>query len=69
MILKFLAALAAEAELGVLFLNAQKTKIVRLILFELGHPQPPTPIHCVNTNTVGILNNTIKRQRLRSMKM
>jgi len=38
MILKFVAASAAEAELGALFLNAHTTKIVRLILFELGHP-------------------------------
>ena len=69
MILKFVAASAAKAELGVLFLNAQITKIVRLILFELGHPQPPTPIHCDNTTAVGIVNNTIKRQRSRSMEM
>ena len=61
MILKFVAASAAEAKLGALFLNAKKTKIVRLILFELGHLQPPTPIHCENTTAVGIINNTIKR--------
>ena len=39
-ILKLVAALAAEAELGALFLNAQEAKIMRLILIELGHPQP-----------------------------
>ena len=62
-ILKFVAASAAEAELGALFLNAREAKIMRLILLELGHPQPPTPIHIDNTTVVGILNNTIKRQR------
>jgi hypothetical protein len=61
-ILKFVAASAAEAELGALFLNAQEVKVFRLILAELGHPQPPTPIHINNTTTVGIVNNTIKRQ-------
>jgi hypothetical protein len=61
-ILKLVAASAAEAELGALFLNAQEAKVLRLILEELGHPQPPIPIHIDNTTTVGIVNNTIKRQ-------
>jgi hypothetical protein len=68
-ILKLVAASAAEAELGALFLNAQEAKVVRLILHELGHPQPPTPIHIDNTTTVGIVNSTIKRQRSRAMEM
>ena len=68
-ILKLVAASAAEAELGALFLNAQEAKVMRLILEELGHPQPPTPIHIDNTTTVGIVNNTIKRQKSRSMDM
>jgi hypothetical protein len=42
------------------FLNAQEAKVLQLILAELGHPQPPTPIHIDNTTTVGIVNNTIK---------
>ena len=58
-ILKLVAASAAEAELGALFLNAQEAKVFRLFLVELGHPQPPTPIHTDNTTTVGIVNNTI----------
>jgi hypothetical protein len=68
-ILKLVAASAAEAELGALFLNAQEAKVFRLILTELGHPQPPTPIHIDNTTTVGIVNNTIKRQQSRLMEM
>ena len=59
-ILKLVAASVAEAELGALFLNAQEAKVIRLVLAELGHPQPPTPIHIDNTTTVGIVNNTIK---------
>ena len=35
----------------------------------MGHPQPPTPIHVDNTTTVGIVNNTIKRQHSRAMEM
>ena len=68
-ILKIVAASAAEAELGALFLNAREAKVLRLALTELGHPQPPIPIHIDNTTTVGIVNNTIKRQRSRAMEM
>jgi hypothetical protein len=68
-ILKLVAASAAEAELGALFLNAREAKILRLTLHELGHSQPPTPIHIDNTTAVGIVNSTIKRQRSRAMEM
>jgi hypothetical protein len=68
-ILKLVAASAAEAELGAFFLNAQEAKVIRLVLEELGHPQPPTPIHIDNTTTVGIVNNTIKWQRSWAMEM
>jgi hypothetical protein len=68
-VLKHIAASAAEAELGYLFLNTQEVKIIRLILDEMGHPQPPTPVHCDNSTAVGISNNTVKRQRSRAMEM
>ena len=64
-LLKLVAASAAEAELGALFLNAQEAKVFRLVLAKLGYPQPPTPIHIDNTTTVGSVNNTIKCQRSR----
>ena len=59
-ILKCVAASAAEVELGALFLNAMEARIIRLTLKEMGHPQPPTPIHVDNTTAVGIVNGTIK---------
>ncbi len=68
-ILKLIAASAAKAELGSLFLNTQEAKVLHLTLTELGHPQPPTPIHIDNTTTVGIVNNTIKWQCFRAMEM
>ena len=68
-ILKFVVASAAEAELGALFLNCKEGKIIRLILEELGHKQPPTPVHCDNKTATGIANDTVKKQRSRSMEM
>jgi hypothetical protein len=35
----------------------------------MGRPQPKNPVPCDNTTTVGIANNTIKRQHLQSMEM
>ena len=66
-ILKHVASSAAKVELGALFLNTKESRIVRLTLAKLGHPQPQTPIHIDNTTTVGIVNNTIKRQQSRAM--
>jgi hypothetical protein len=68
-ILRFVVASAAEAELGTLHLNCKEGMIFCLTLEELGHPQPKTPIHCNNATAVGIANNTINRQQLRSMEM
>ena len=58
-ILKLVATSAAEAELGARFLNVQEAKVICLILTELGHPQPATPVHVDNTTAVRIVNNTI----------
>ena len=40
-----------------------------LKLLEMGHPQPVIPIHYDNTTAVGIVNNTMERQRSRAMEM
>ena len=50
---KRVAASAAEAELGALFLNSQEAKMMRLMLQEMGHPQPPTPVHCDDATATG----------------
>ena len=68
-ILKCVVASAAEAELAALFLNCKEGKIIRLILRELGHAQPSTPVHCDNKTAAGIANDTVKKQRSRSMEM
>jgi hypothetical protein len=68
-ILKLVAASAAEAESGALFINVQEAKVLWLTLNELGHPQPPTPIHIDNTTTIGTVDNTIKCQRSHTTEM
>ena len=68
-ILRFVAASAAEAELGALYHNCQTGIVFRLTLTDMGHVQPQTPVHCDNATAVGIANNTIKRRRSRLMEM
>ena len=68
-IMKFVASSAAEAEIGALFMKTKEGCIIRLTLKELGHPQPPTPMHCDNTTAAGIVNGSVKRQRSRAMEM
>ena len=60
---------ASEAELAALYIAAKECVYIRMVLEEMGHPQPPTPVHIDNSTTVGIVNNTIKRQKSRSMEM
>ena len=57
----------AEAEMGGSFYNGKKGKLFRLTLDEMGFKQGPTKIFIDNNTAIGICNNAIKRQRLRSM--
>ena len=68
-ILKFVVASAEEVELGALFLNCKEGRIMRITLQEMGHLQPATPINCDNMTARVIANDTIKKQRPRSMVM
>ena len=43
-------ASAAEAQIGVTFINRKESIPIQSTLEELGHPQPPTPI-CVDNST------------------
>jgi hypothetical protein len=40
-VLKHVMSSAAEAEIGPVFINAKEGAVLRTILEELGHPQPP----------------------------
>jgi hypothetical protein len=62
-------ALAAESEVGACFQNAQSGAPLRVILTELGHIQPETPLRTDNSTSLGILNETIKQKRSKAMNM
>ena len=60
---------AAEAELGALFICAREAIYMRLILKEMGHPQPATPIQTDNSTAEGVINSKIQPKRTKAMDM
>jgi hypothetical protein len=62
-------SLAAEAEVGAVFINAKEGAVLRTTLEELGHPHPPTPLKTDNTTATGYSNGTIKQKRTKAMDM
>ena len=56
---------AVEAKVGGLYMNIIEVLPMRIILEELDHPQPPTPIQTDNSTTDGIMNKTIKQNKVK----
>jgi hypothetical protein len=68
-VLKHVMSLAAEAEIGAVFINAKEGAVLHTTLQELGHPQPPTPLETDNTTATGYSSGTIKQKRTKEMDM
>jgi hypothetical protein len=62
-------ASAAESEAGACFQNTQAAAPLRTTLLELGHKQPANPLRTDNSTSYGILNETLKQKRSKSMDM
>eukprot|EP00804_Cyclotella_cryptica_P005680 CCRYP_000048-RB/>CCRYP_000048-RB protein AED:0.40 eAED:0.38 QI:0/-1/0/1/-1/0/1/0/144 len=62
-------SLAAEAELGALYINAREVIPQQHLLNELGHPKPPTPIQINNSTALGMVTNIIQPKRTKGMVM
>jgi hypothetical protein len=60
---------AAEAEIGALYINAQKGVKERNILEEMGRTQPPTPIQIDNSTADGIINLRVQPKHKKAMDM
>ncbi len=68
-IIKAVTLLAAEAELGALFLNAKEGVYLPQILTKMCHPQPRTPTQTDNTTAEGVINNKIQPKQMKAMDM
>ena len=60
---------AAEAELAALYIVAKECVYIRLILEEMGHRQPATPLQTDNATAEGVINRKIQPKRTKAMDM
>ena len=69
-VLKNVVSSAAEAEVGSVFVNLKDMAVhLRIILEDMGHPQPPTPVCVDNTTQCDWVNDRIKIRRSRAFDM
>jgi hypothetical protein len=67
-IIKAVMSLAAEAEVGALYINCREAIPTHHTLKFMGHPQPPTPMQMDNTTALGVVNNNVIK-KLKAMDM
>ncbi len=60
---------ATEAELAGLFIMVRKAVYIRIILEELGHKQPPTPLQTDNAMADAVINGKIQPKCTKAMDM
>jgi hypothetical protein len=68
-IIKHVMASATEAELAALYITAHEAIHIRIILSELGHKQPATPLQTDNAMADAVVNSKIQPKRTKAMDM
>jgi len=68
-IIKHVMSSATEAELAVLYIMTREAVYIRIILEEMGHPQPPTPLQTDNSMADEVTNGKITQKRTKAMDM
>ncbi len=68
-IIKNVMSSATEAELAGLYIMAREAIYIRIILEELGHAQPPTPLQTDNAMADGIISGKVQPKRTKAMDM
>ena len=60
---------ATEVELAALYIMAREAVYIRIILEEMGHVQPPTPLQTDNAMAVAVTNRKVQPKRTKAMDM
>eukprot|EP00804_Cyclotella_cryptica_P022982 CCRYP_014975-RB/>CCRYP_014975-RB protein AED:0.44 eAED:0.44 QI:0/-1/0/1/-1/0/1/0/176 len=68
-IIKHVMASTTAAELATLYIMAWVAVFIRIILEELGHKQPATPLQTDNSTATGIVNGKVQSKRTKAMDM
>jgi hypothetical protein len=65
--IKNIMSSATKAELAGLYIMAREAVYIRMILKELGHKQPPTPLQIDNAMADAIINGKIQPKQTKAM--
>jgi hypothetical protein len=68
-VIKQVMSSATEAQLAALYIMAREAVYIRIILEELGHKQPPTPIQTDNAMADAVINGKVQPKRTKAMDM
>ena len=68
-IIKHVMSSATEAKLEALYIVAREVVYIRIILEELGHKQPPTPLQTDKSMADGAVNGRVQPKRIKAMDM
>jgi hypothetical protein len=68
-IIKHVMTSATEAELAALYIMAREAVYIRIILEEMGHKQPPTPLQTDNSMAEAVINGKIQPKQTKAMDM
>ena len=68
-IIRHVMSSATEAKLAALYIMAREAVYMRIILEEMGHKQPPTPLQTDNSMADGIINGKVVPKRTKAMDM
>ena len=68
-IIKHVMASATEAELAALYIMAREAVFIRIILMEMGHTQPATPLQTDNSTADGVVNGKVQPKQTKAMDM
>ena len=68
-IIKHVMTSATEAELAALYIMAREAVYIRIILEEMGHKQPPTPLQTDNAMAEAVTNGKVQPKRTKAMDM
>jgi hypothetical protein len=60
---------ATEVELAGLYIMAREAVYIRIILEELGHKQPPTPLQTNNSMAEAVINGKVQSKQTKAMDM
>jgi hypothetical protein len=68
-IIKNVMSLATKAALAAFYIMAREAVFIRIILEEMGHKQPPTPMHTDNAMADDVINSKVQPKRTKAMDM